>query len=67
MSSQRDKFKAVLKALENDRIGGMVVGDERRNDPEFIAEQIQLLHLSPSPIFQSELADFYIAQNNLTN
>jgi hypothetical protein len=61
-------FKLALKSLENEKIGGMVVGGETgvdmRKDSSFIEERIKELNLSPHPVFQDDLADFYLTQGS---
>jgi hypothetical protein len=62
------RFKLALKSLENEKIGGMVVGGEtgedKRKDRVFIEERIKELNLLPSPVFQDYFADFYVTKGS---
>jgi hypothetical protein len=63
-----NRFKLALKSLENEKIGGMVVGGEtgedKRKDRVFIEERIKELNLLPHPVFQDYFADFYVTQGS---
>jgi hypothetical protein len=64
LSMNEDKFKCSTELLGNNRIGGMVIGGNNRDNQVFITERIQKFGFLPHPVFQDVIADFYIIQDN---
>lgn len=62
---ESDKFQRALKALGDDKITAMVIGQSRQNDEPFIQQRVTKFNLSPEPVFQSSIGDLYIAKNTL--
>lgn len=60
MHGEPEKFDRVLKSLEDENIGGMVLGRWAREEPAFALELARRFNLAPSPMFHDDFADFYV-------